>query len=142
MNIFLIDIFCQNILSVLKNICHISASCRGRGGCGVGVVVCSGGVPHHSSLGTETRTRGLQSAPTSAASTRRHPHTAGNTWGVKGLGTRVPTRHKISKVYIKVFHRWCFIMQFYFEINEDDNNFVTRYDFKHIDAVYASKYHF
>ena len=24
-------------------------------------------------------------------------------------------------------------MQFYFEINEDDNNFVTRYDFKHID---------
>ena len=34
---------------------------------------------------------------------------------------------------IKVFHGWCFIMQFYFEINEDDNNFVTRYDFKHID---------
>ena len=24
-------------------------------------------------------------------------------------------------------------MQFYFETNEDDNNFVTRYDFKHID---------
>ena len=144
MNIFLKTFSVKKYYPSQKNICHISASCRGCGGCRRGCVF--GRCPHHSSLGTETRTRGLQSAPTSAASTRRHPHTAGNSGDVMGEGSlnkRTTKAENNFKVYIKVFHGWCFVsIAILFWINEVDNNFVTKYDFKHFDAVNASKYHF
>ena len=109
----------KNITRLKKNICHISASCRGCGGCRRGCVF--GRCPHHCSLGTETRTRGLQSAPTSAASTPRHTHTAGNSGDVMGEGSLNKSTTKAQnnfKVYRKVFHGWCFsfIMQFSFRL--------------------------
>ena len=116
MNIFLKTFSVKKYYPSQKNICHISASCRG---CGVLGGCVFGRCPHHSSLGSETRTRGLQSAPTSAASTRRHPHTAGNSGDVMGEGSLNKSITKTQnnfKVYRKVFHGWCFsfIMQFSF----------------------------
>ena len=140
MNIFLKTFSVKKYYPSQKNICHISASCRGCGGCRRGCVF--GRCPHHSSLGTETRTRGLQSAPTSAAST----NTAANSGDVRGEGSLNKSITKTQNnfnVYRKVFHGWCFISNaILFRINEVNNNFVTRYDFKHFDAVNASKYHF
>ena len=141
MNIFLKTFSAKKYYPSQKNICHISASCRG---CGVLGGCVFGRCPHHSSLGSETRTRGLQSAPTSAASTRRHTHTAGNSGDVRGKGSlnkRTTKAQNNFKVYVLCKSIWwCFISNaILFRINEVDNNFVTRYDFKHFDAVYASK---
>ena len=85
---------------------------------------------------------------TSVSSNLGSQHTAAHShsrqqWGCEGEGSPNKSTTKAQnnfKVHIKVFHGWCFVSNaILFWINEIDNNFVTRYDFKHFDAVYASK---
>ena len=147
MNIFLKTFSVKKYFIRLKKIFATSPP-RVAGVAGVGVVVCSGGVriTLHSAprLGHGDFSQ-LQPRQPAHGGTLTQPATVGM-WWVKGLLIKVPQKRKITlkfMYYVKVFHGWCFISNaILFWINEIDNNFVTRYDFKHFDAVNASKYHF
>ena len=143
MNIFLKTFSVKKYFIRLKKI--FATSPPRVAGVGCRVVVCSGGVriTLHSAprLGHGDFSQ-LQPRQPAHGGTLTQPATVGM-WWVKGLLIDVPQKRKITlkfMYYVKVFHGWCFVSNaILFWINEIDNNFVTRYDFKHFDAVYASK---
>ena len=146
--IFSLKHFLSKNITRLKKKIFATSPPRVAGVAGVGVVVCSGGVriTLHSAprLGHGAFSQ-LQPRQPAHRGTLTQPATVGM-WWVKGLLIKVPQKRKITlkfMYYVKVFHGWCFISNaILFRINEVDNNFVTRYDFKHFDAVNAFKYHF